>query len=81
MVVEKPWLALMGEPLAQVSSASSQEKWKYESYNVSIASERWDRGWWVGIGMTAVHMAPVLDGCRKALVDIDGRTLSSSFQC
>ena len=30
----------MEEPLAQVSSASLQQKWKYESYKVSIAPER-----------------------------------------
>ena len=30
----------MKEPLAQVSSTSSQQKWKYESYKVSIASKR-----------------------------------------
>ena len=30
----------MEEPLAQVSSASLQQKWKYGSYKVSIASER-----------------------------------------
>ena len=30
----------MEEPLAQVSSASSKQKWKYRSYKVSIASKR-----------------------------------------
>ena len=30
----------MGEPLAQVSSASLQHKLKYRSYKVSLASER-----------------------------------------
>ena len=30
----------MEESLAQVSSASSQQKWKYRSYEVSIASKK-----------------------------------------
>ena len=31
--------SMMEKPMAQMSSASLQQKWKYGSYNVSIASE------------------------------------------
>ena len=38
---QRPWTprGLMEEPLAQVSSASWQQKWNYASYKVSIGSE------------------------------------------
>ena len=38
----------------------------------------WDRGGWAGIVTSALHMAAVLPGCRKVLVDI-GRAFSLLF--
>ena len=46
----------MKEPLAQVSSTSSQQKWKYGSYKVSIASERLVENEWVNTRYVLVYI-------------------------
>ena len=37
---------LMEKPMAQVSSATSQQKWKYKSYKVYIASQENETQWY-----------------------------------
>ena len=37
---------LMEKPMVQVSSATSQQKWKYKSYKVYIASQENETQWY-----------------------------------